>query len=312
MTYCIDYRNGGMGNTVLAHVLYASNSKDFDLNTFFSKTGNAHKVALYNKTNLTAKHLQEYPDNNLKCVIELVSDNWYRVLRFKMSYSKWYKDVPTQKNYKIFFKDLRVNTQEDLHWEEFYNNIKDPSWPSCRKYEIIQLLDDKIKNEILSVYRPPDVDLIESDSLFLEVLSQTYFNMLRAPYEKYFDSAEIYHIGDYFLGNTRPLENICQKILKCNWSQQRSDEFLNKVIEVNEKYFDWLDVIKDIYQKTIEFVEQPVQLEVWEQALIIAKCCEHFKISPMDLEWHNAGCVLDENNVLLINLLKRAKHGKTI
>lgn len=297
---------------MLAHVLYASNIKDFDLDTFFSKTGHAHKVTLLNNTILRAEHLQERPDDNLKCVIELVSDNWYQVLRFKMSYSKWYKDFPTQKNYKIFFKNIQINTQEDSHWEEFYNNIKDPSWPSCSKYEMIHLLDDKIKNEILSIYQPPDVNLLESDSLFLEVLSQTYFNMIKTPYKKYFNSSEIYYIGDYFLGNTKPLETVCYKVLKSKWNQQRSVEFLNKVMEVNATYFDWLDNIKNIYQKTIEFVEYPMHLKIWEQALIIAKCCEHFKISPIDLEWHNAGCVLDENNVLLIKLLKRAKHGKTI
>ena len=50
---------------MLAHVLYASNIKDFDLDTFFSKTGHAHKVTLLNNTILRAEHLQERPDDNL-------------------------------------------------------------------------------------------------------------------------------------------------------------------------------------------------------------------------------------------------------
>jgi len=301
-----------MGNTILAHVLYSSNIKDFDLDTFFSETGNSHKIVLLNDTNLIAEHLQESPDNNLECVIELVSTGWYEILRYKMSYSKWHNDFPTRTNYKNFFKNVQVDTQEDLHWAEFYNNIKDPTWPECDSYRMIHTLDKRIIDEILQVYQPPNFNLPESDSLFLEVLSQTYFNMITVPYQKYFDSAKTYYINDYFLGNTALLENMCQTILKHDWDRQRSNEFLNKVLEVNSTYFAWLDNIKNIYQQTIDFVECPTKLEIWEQALIIAKCCEYFEIAPMDLEWHNAGCILDENNVLLIELLKRTKHGKTI
>jgi len=301
-----------MGNTILAHVLYSSNIKDFDLDTFFSETGNSHKIVLLNDTNLIAEHLQESPDNNLECVIELVSTGWYEILRYKMSYSKWHNDFPTRTNYKNFFKNVQVDTQEDLHWAEFYNNIKDPTWPECDSYRMIHTLDKRIIDEILQVYQPPNFNLPESDSLFLEVLSQTYFNMITVPYQKYSDSAKTYYINDYFLGNTALLENMCQTILKHDWDRQRSNEFLNKVLEVNSTYFAWLDNIKNIYQQTIEFVECPTKLEIWEQALIIAKCCEYFEIAPMDLEWHNAGCILDENNVLLIELLKRTKHGKTI
>jgi hypothetical protein len=301
-----------MGNTVLAHVLYASNSKDLDLNTFFSATGNAHEIILLNDTEITAEHLQENPNENLKCIVELVSDNWFQVLKFKMSYTKWHNDFPTRSNYKKFFEDVQVTVQENTSWAEFYNNVKDPSWPNCDSYEMIHTLDHWIQQEILQIYQPPSVNLLESDSLFLEVLSQTYFNMLTVPYKKYFDTAEVYHISDYFLGKITPLKNVCTKILGRQWDQQRSNEFLKKVKEVNSRYFVWLDTIKKIYQKTIEFVEVPVQLELWEQAIIIAKCCEYFKISPMNLEWHNAGCILNENNVLLIELLKRINHGKTI
>jgi hypothetical protein len=300
-----------MGHTVLAHVLYASNSKDLDLDTFFSATGDAHKIVYYNDTEITADHLQETPNENLKCIIELVSDNWFQVLKFKMSYTKWHNDFPTRSNFKKFF-DVQVTSQENTNWAEFYNNIKDPSWPNCDSYKMIHTLDHRIQQEILQIYQPPSVNLLDFGSLFLEVLSQTYFNMLTVPYKKYFDTAEVYHISDYFLGKTTPLENICTKILGRKWDQQRSNEFLKKVKEVNLRYFVWLDTIKEIYQKTIEFVEVPVQFELWEQAIIIAKCCEYFKISPMNLEWHNAGCILNENNVLLIELLKRINHGKTI
>ena len=300
-----------MGNTVLAHVLYATNSKDFDLDTFFSSTGDAHNVKLKNYTDLTATHLQEYPNKNLKCIIELVSNNWYEVLRFKMCYSKWYNDFPTRTNYKKFFKGI-IQTQENSNWKEFYNNVKDPSWPECDSYEMVHTLDDKIKNEILNVYQLPISDPSTSDRLFLEIVSQLYFNILTAPHQKVFDTAETYYISDYFLGNTTVLENMCHTVLGWKWDHTRSIEFLSKVLEVNAKYFVWVDNIKNIYQNTIELTECTMQLELWEQALLIAKCCEYFKIVPSDLNWHDEGCVLNENNVLLIKFLKRLNHGKTI
>jgi hypothetical protein len=301
-----------MGNTVLAHVLYSTRNKDFDLDTFFSKTGNAHKIRLRNYTELTAEHLQEYPNKNLKCVIELTSDKWYEVLRYKMSYSKWHNDFPTRLNYKKFFKDVQISTQESSDWKDFYDNIRDPSWPECDSYEMIHTLDDRIKNEILNVYQLPMSDPSASSSLFLEILSQTYFNMLTAAHQKVFPTSETYYISDYFLGNTTALENMCLRVLGWKWDHTRSIEFLSKVLEINAKYFVWLDNIKNIYQNTIELIECSVQLELWEQALLIAKCCEYFKIAPSNLNWHDEGCVLDENNVLLVKLLKRLNHGKTI
>ena len=59
MQYCIDYRNGGMGNTVLAHILYSCNQVDLDLDTFFSDVADAHLINKYNDTALTSMHLDE-------------------------------------------------------------------------------------------------------------------------------------------------------------------------------------------------------------------------------------------------------------
>lgn len=300
-----------MSNTVLAHVLYSTNT-DFDLDTFFSKTGNAHKIKLKNYTELTAEHLQEYPNVNLKCVIELRSDKWFEVLKYKMSYAKWHNDFPTQINYKKFFKDVQISAHTSANWKEFYDNVKDPSWPECDSYEMIHTLDDRIKSEILNVYQLPISEPSTSNSLFLEMLTQTYFNMLTTRYQKVFNTAETYYISDYFSGNTSVLENMCHKVLGWRWDHTRSIEFLKKVLEVNAKYLIWLDNIKNIYQNTIELTECPMHLELWEQALVIAKCCEYFKIAPSAINWHDEGCILDKNNVLLVKLFKRLNHGKTI
>lgn len=292
-----------MGKTILAHVLYASNNANFDLENFFSKTGNAHKIKFENSTDLTAWHLQEYPDKNLKCIIELVSDCWYEVLRFKMSYVKWYADFPTRTNYKKFFSNIQISPQQNSDWEVFYNNIRDSSWPDCKSYSMVYTLDDRIRNEILNVYQPPIVDPSESDSFFLEILSQTYFNILTTPYQKAFATAETYYISDYFLGNTSQIENICSTLFGWEWNHTRSTEYFKKVLEVNATYFVWLYNIKNIYQNTIELKECAVHLELWEQALIIAKCCEHFKVNPSCINWNNKDCTLAENNTFLIKFI---------
>jgi len=115
MKYCIDYRNGSMGNTVLAHILYSCQQTDFDLNTFFSADGNAHRISKYNNTMLVAKHLKEYPDSNVKCVLEIYCNDWANLLKTKMSYSKWVHDKPTLHNFKKF------NFNFDEKWQDPLN-----------------------------------------------------------------------------------------------------------------------------------------------------------------------------------------------
>ena len=81
---CIDYRNGGMGNTVLAHILFASEQITLNLENFFSDSGDAHQIAKLNNTMLSAKHLVEYPDDLCQCALQLVSIDWFDILRIKM------------------------------------------------------------------------------------------------------------------------------------------------------------------------------------------------------------------------------------
>lgn len=91
-----------MGNTILSHILYACDQIDPDLEKFFSSSGNAHSVSKYNNTNLVAMHLKEFPDNDVKCVLEVYCKDWDKLLRMKMSYSKWTQENPNLHNYKKF------------------------------------------------------------------------------------------------------------------------------------------------------------------------------------------------------------------
>lgn len=42
-------------------------------------------------------------------------------------------------------------------FKNFYNNIKDPSWPDCRSFEDFALLDDRIKKECIEIFGLYDV-----------------------------------------------------------------------------------------------------------------------------------------------------------
>ena len=93
-----------MGNTILAHTLFACNKVDLDLSKFFSTTGNAHAIWQINKSILRASHLIENPNPHWKCVLSVICEDWWKVLLIKFSYSKWMEEVPTINNYSKFFK----------------------------------------------------------------------------------------------------------------------------------------------------------------------------------------------------------------
>jgi hypothetical protein len=99
LSYCIDYRSGGLGNTVVSHVLYACQRITLDLDNFFSDTGDAHKIQeSIGNLSLIPYHLIENPTNNLTCIVELKSNDWFYVLQHRMAYAKWHKKYPTVKD----------------------------------------------------------------------------------------------------------------------------------------------------------------------------------------------------------------------
>lgn len=165
-----------MGNTILAHALYACNKIDIDLKNLFSKTGNAHKISGVNCTDLYAAHLVEAPVENSNCVIEVKCNDWSELLRIKFSYSKWYQDEPKLSNFEKFFTYRPKDNSDDL-WQQFYTTFKDPSWPDCETFEQLIFLPDHIQSEILSVYTPPN-RVIVSDTDLAEYLTQCYYDHL--------------------------------------------------------------------------------------------------------------------------------------
>lgn len=300
MTYCIDYRNGSMGNTILTHALFACNQVDIDLTNFFSKSGNSHAISKINRTNLIAEHLIEYPKDNVTCVLEVVASGWWEVLRLKMSYQKWYNKYPTIDNVATFYNhvvDMSKSQQLRL-WQEFYTSLKDPSWPECGSYTDIPTLPLIVQEEINSVYTNPIV-IQDSELQFVEWLTTAYYDTFCKKQSKHFESADTLLLGKYVQGRFQELIDVCTKTLDWSWDSDRSQQFYNKVIEMNKPYLIWLDQIKQTTDDVMNKRAVSTKFDLWEQAIIIAKACEYTHQQPLTLNWNNVSCETDKNNLYL-------------
>lgn len=298
-----------MGNAIRAHCLYACNQIDIDLATFFSNTGDAHNIREIKNTELVAQHLIEYPNQNAICVIEVVCNNWSEILRYKLSYSKWAKTVPNLSNAEQFFSH-KVRFNSVKLWQDFYQLYKDPSWPVCATFEDISSLPDKIQKEIFSAYQEPEIEITSEGSL-AEWLTTCYYDNLTIPKKQKFSGSKILELEDYLNGKIDVLREVCTQTLRWVWNRQRSDYFYQKMLTVNHKYLVWLDNIKHATHCVSNNIKIDNKFDTWEQALIIAKICNQYNISPENIKWDNTGCNNTSNNLYLENF-KRTYHGKTI
>jgi hypothetical protein len=289
-----------MGNTVLAHVLFSSNQAKLDLDNFFSDTGNSHNISGVNTTKLRATHLIEFPDENAKCILQLKSDGWFYILQYKFSYDKWFKEVPTLSNWNKFFKQV-VDSSNDQTWQQFYSNVKDKSWPECESYDKIDSLPEYIIAEIKQLYQPSSNDISTNEQL-LEFLTNSYFDNI-SKIDKFEFDAPVYRLSDYFDYNIEPLIQI-SKMLNWQWDNKLSKQFHSKMLEINARYLAWLDIVKQHHDSIVSDIVCPMNLDIWEKALLIAKVCQTLHCNPRDLKWQDSGCFLEQNTATLIKLLR--------
>jgi hypothetical protein len=300
MTYCIDYRNGGMGNTMLAHILYSCNKANLDLDNFFSPTGNSHAIAFFRNPEINARHLLEYPDKNANCILQLKSKDWFRVLQYKFSYCKWCQEYPTINNWHKFFEH-KPNDDRNRLWVEFYSNIKDSSWPECNTFSAAQHLPEHIQKEVEQLFQPAATE-INTDTQLLEFLAVSYYDHLSTVETVGFD-APIYWLNDYFEYKLTPLIEI-SKELGWRWNEELSKQFYNKMLASNTVYLKWLDNIKQYHDLTISGIVCSVTLDTWERALVIAKICQTLACDIRQLNWQDNSCYLEQDNATLIKLLQ--------
>lgn len=294
-----------MGSTILAHALFSCGQMDLDLDNFFSSKGDAHAIRKINKSNLIAHHLIEYPDSSLTCVAQVVCQDWWEILRIKMSYSKWYKTTPMLDNITMFFPYcVDVEKEQQRLWHQFYSVFKEPTWPECDSIENIVNLPDEIQQQINQAFVKADISIPQTEKQLIEWLTTTYYDMF-CELAKTVPHSKVILLGEYIQGNLTSLIDICESTMNWSWNHERSQQFHNKMLLVNQEYFDWLAQIKT------SIVSQPAHdLEPWEQALVLAKWCIDENQHPRNLYWDSVGCNADTNN-LYLNLLRK-HYGKTI
>lgn len=252
-----------MGNTILSHILYATKNVDLDVNDFFSTSGHAHKISrLIPSVNLTKNHQHEQPLAHAKCLIEIKTDGWYEVLRFKLSYEKWMKQYPTVDNFQIFF-DLKMRDDRDQLWRDFYQVFKDPNWLQCDRYEDRKLLPLRIQEEIDRSFQLPKNKVDRSN--FIELLSLTYADYFRKQTNDSMFGGAIYMLSDYLKNDLTVVKDTIKHTFGWSWDDKLSDKFYQTVIEVNKKYLDWLENMKKMYCNDA----YDANILDWEKALLI-------------------------------------------
>lgn len=300
-----------MGNTILAHALFACGQVDLDLDRFFSDTGNSHAIRPLNRTELTAEHLLEFPNPDLTCVLKIACTDWWEVLRIKMSYSKWMLENPGLDNFSKFYSyKLDLDLEYLTLWQEFYQTVRDPGWPECNCPDHIKFLPTDIQKEINQLYTPPNFAEPDSSDQLVEWLSKTYYDsFLQKP--SLLDTIPVLEIGQYLNGEYEKLINVCLSHLGWNWNHHRSKVFHDRVIKINLVYLAWLEEIKIATKSIINNRTIKTTFDLWEQALIIAKACQLLNQDPHTINWDNISCDTVENN-LYLNKFTRTHHGKTI
>jgi hypothetical protein len=148
------------------------------------------------------------------------------------------------------------------------------------------------------------------DSSWIENLTIKYWTIFQNV--KLNSISTIYDItlNEYVSGNTDKLQNAI-RLCNWDWDSKKSNTFYKIMMKNNLKYFNWLDSIKLIVNACLDYKSIATNIEFWEKAIILAKVCELTNINPQQLHWNTEEYFLN-NNLSLINSLKRLKHGKTI
>lgn len=81
-----------------------------------------------------------------------------------------------------------IQSEKSRLWIEFYNNVKDVSWPACDTQENMSLLPENIQQELLNLYQVPDIvltdEMLQQDFgphailLSSEVLVEYFINLV--------------------------------------------------------------------------------------------------------------------------------------
>jgi len=147
-------------------------------------------------------------------------------------------------------------------------------------------------------------------SSWLENLTMKYWTMFQNNKMNSAHTMSEIVLGEYLSGNTNKLQCMTEQ-QGWHWDLTKSNNFYKIMLQKNAQYFDWLITIKSIVANCLENKFVNINLEFWEKAITIAKVCDMSNINPQLLHWNTEEYFVN-NNLSLINSLKRLKHGQTI
>ena len=148
--YYIDYRNGSMGHTIVAHALFSCNQIDVDPNILFSSVADAHLINHHNTSSLRCIHTIEHPKRAIgKQILSVTCNGWDEVLRKIFSYHKHYKFFPKHDNLTDFFPvvDPTVVPLEFLTLAYFdsYDTVRPTHVPTMTLGQYLEYNIDELK-----------------------------------------------------------------------------------------------------------------------------------------------------------------------
>lgn len=288
MQYTVDYRVGGMGNAVVAHIMYACDKVDIDCSNFFSTTGDSHRRRLFANRTIQPLHMIEQPETvppDSVCIIEIKATGWTKILEFFMGWRKYHKQTPSLDNIETFYSQINQFAIDDQQlWQQFYDNIKDPLWPDCSAYHEVTKLPQYVQDEVYANYTTPVSDL--SGENFVSLMSIAVYDHLHESnsVNPIFDG-EVLLLQDYLDGDVQILQQQAVKYLGWNWNRGKSLEFYHHLMNANRVHLDWLANMQDLFNKTTNAIVVDCQLETFEQACLIAKLCRRYQVHPSQLPW---------------------------
>ena len=290
-----------MGNTIYAHIVYACNKIELDLNSLFSPSlGHAHAVRKMYSDKLFPIHMIEQPElvpADGVCILEIKTSLWYKLLEIKMGYSKFLLKTPDLANVLDFFQiDDQTSTDQNL-WNQFYQNIRDPSWPECKSFGDVALLPAHVRAEIQTIYQPPTIGICDTN--WVSLLTIAYYDLLMQSRDnRAMFGGAIFLLDDYFNNNVSVIKQQVVDTLAWNWDDSRSMLFHQKAMQNNRRYIAWLDRLTDLFKKTLAQQVTDIDLDTWEKALWLAAACVQCNKHPKNLNWDVFG-ELNSNKELI-------------
>jgi hypothetical protein len=302
-----------MGNAITAHILYACAQTDLDLVNFFSSTGDAHNIRSEraNRKDLCPWHADEWESMppNAEVILEIKTSAEYKLLEIKMGYNKFLLEEPTFENILKFYRIDKQSIDHRALWQEFYNNIKDPSWPQCDSPNDIGGLPEWIQQEILDKHQSPVTSATEKN----------FFNLLTIAFYDHFTLAENHRslyggrvvlLEDYLAGNIDDIKSVVVDKLNWKWDNTRSNKFYSVLLHHNAQYLDWINHMQKMIQSIID--GEPIRdkhISEWEKIAITALVCKRYGMRPEILPWDRINA--QNFDLELIEFFKE-NHGQTV